>query len=156
MKFWKVPPKIKIYEALGAVADERIELTATGALVDASSRNKTYTVSYSESDGQIMANDNGSYWQGYLGYPAICLLMLKGKLPYKENFVRILQGIEWKKVNQSFKNDFSKTEALIEAKIESSENLKEFHSYIQEVLEKIKSLNLGYEGTKAKPAKETK
>lgn len=60
---WKHPPITKIYEALGSVADERIELVGSSAKVYSSSRNKFYVVSYEP--GAIMANDNGSYWQGY-------------------------------------------------------------------------------------------
>ena len=68
---WEHPPIIKIYEALGAVADNRVELSENTAKVFSSSGNKFYDVSYDRDSNSIMTNDNGSYWKGYLGYPAI-------------------------------------------------------------------------------------
>jgi len=60
------PPLIKIYEALGAIADQRIELIQ-GLFVEAkvysSSREKYYTVTYDAANKAIMLNDNGSYWK---------------------------------------------------------------------------------------------
>ena len=72
---WKNPPKIKVYEALGCIADNRIEVNENEAKVYSSSREKYYTVKYDRNS--IMSNDNGSYWVGYLGYPSIALLMKK-------------------------------------------------------------------------------
>ena len=40
MKKWKHPPIIEVYEALGAVADGRIELTQNEAKIYSSSGNK--------------------------------------------------------------------------------------------------------------------
>jgi len=43
---WKHPPIIKIYEALGSVADGRVEVSGNTAKVFSSSGNKFYVVSY--------------------------------------------------------------------------------------------------------------
>ncbi len=59
----KFPPIEKILEAYTAIADGHVKLENDQALVTSS-------------------NDNASYWQGYLGYPGIAVLMLQGKLPY--------------------------------------------------------------------------
>lgn len=110
---WKHPPIIKIYEAVGAVADGRVEVDGNTAKVYSSSRNKFYTVSYDPSANAIMANDNGSYWQGYLGYPAVAFLLATGVLEYRREMGELLKDVAWKDINQKFKNDFEKTLELI-------------------------------------------
>ena len=80
---WKVPPRVKVYEALGAIADGRVmEVSEMGARVKSSEGNKIYTVTYRVETNTINANDNGSYWQGYMGYPAIAFLMTTGRLAF--------------------------------------------------------------------------
>lgn len=111
MPVWKLPPKIKIYEALGSLADGRIEVEGNAAKVYSSSRGKYYTVTYDPDSGAIMCNDNGSYWQGYLGYPAIAYLLATEVIPYQTSCADLLKDIKWKDINQNFKNDWAKTEA---------------------------------------------
>ncbi len=116
---WEHPPIIKVYEALGSVADNRIEVTGNEAKVYSSSGNKFYTVNYDPGTQSIMTNDNGSFWKGYLGYPAIAFLMKIGVLPYDEGIGNLLKDIKWKDINQRFKNDFEKTlDLILESKTE--------------------------------------
>src|SRR3989339_2007322 len=124
---WKHPPIIKIYEALGAVADGRVEVGGNTAKVFSSSGNKFYDVSYDKEKNAIMANDNGSYWKGYLGYPAIAFLMKTGVLSFDEKTASLLENIAWKDINQKFKNDFDKTlEFILSSKSDAKkESLKE-------------------------------
>ncbi|MBI5220265.1 MAG: hypothetical protein HY978_00305 [Candidatus Liptonbacteria bacterium] len=110
---WKMPPKIKIYEALGCIADGRITVTGNTATVRSSNGRKTYTVAYDPEQNAIMANDNGSYWQGYLGYPAIAFLLKQGVIPYRPQIAVVLAGIPWKEINTRFKNDHTRTEAYV-------------------------------------------
>jgi hypothetical protein len=110
---WKHPPIIKIYEALGAIADGRIQVSGNSARVFSSSGNKFYTVTYDRDSQSIMVNDNGSFYQGYLGYPAIAYLMMAGELQYSPAIAQELKGIAWKDINQKFKNDFEKTRTYI-------------------------------------------
>lgn len=149
---WKIPPRIKVYEALGAIADERIVVEDNTAKVYSSSRGKYYTVEYNPEERAIMTNDNGSYWVGYLGYPAISFLMLKKLLPYNETYAHVLRDIAWKDINVKFKNDFSKTEKLLED-IFTQKNIdvEEVHIYTQQILDEIKKLNLNLLGQKKKP-----
>ncbi len=95
---WKTPPRIKVYEALGCIADERITYDEDTARVRSSSGNKTYYVAFNEEKQAIMCNDNGSYWQGYFGYPAIAFLMIRGIIPYTSAFADNLAGIAWKDI----------------------------------------------------------
>lgn len=106
---WKVPPRIKVHEALGAIGDKRIEIDGNTAKVYSSSGNKFYTVTYNPETHALMVNDNGSYWKGYLGYPAIAFLMMVGKIPYTQEQAEACKDIGWKDINTKFKNDFDKT-----------------------------------------------
>lgn len=110
MTYWSLPPIIKVYEALGCIADQRIHVEGNTAKVYSSSGNKFYTVTYDSNTGAIMCNDNGSFWQGYLGYPAIAYLLVKGIIPYSPISAGLLKDIKWKDINTKFKNDWGKTE----------------------------------------------
>ena len=110
---WKLPPKIKVHEALGCIADKRIELEGDEAKAYSSSRGKFYTIKYDPKNNAIMANDNGPYWAGYLGYPSIAFLMVKGVIKFDKFFAEALKDIPWKDINTKFKNDFTKTEEYI-------------------------------------------
>jgi hypothetical protein len=147
---WKHPPIIKIYEALGAIADERIEVSSNTAKVYSSSGNKFYDVSYDSETNSIMANDNGSYWKGYLGYPAIAYLFKIGTLDYKPEFGELLKGIAWKDINQKFKNDFDKTLTHILSSL-SEKQTENLNSYARGLEKDIERLNLGILGTKRLP-----
>lgn len=149
---WKQPPVIKIYEALGAVADGRVEVSGNSAKVFSSSRNKFYDVEYDPESQSVMTNDNGSYWQGYLGYPAIAFLLKIEALEYRENLAALLQGIPWKDLNQRFKNDFDKTLEHIQETFSPSER-NDLLEYVRELNRKIAALNLSLLGKKKLPPK---
>lgn len=110
MSIWKLPPLIKVYEALGSIADGRIEIEGNSAKVYSSSRGKFYEVNYDPAANSIMCNDNGSYWQDYLGYPAIAYLLLSGIIPYSKAQTLLLKNIKWKEINTKYKNDWEKTQ----------------------------------------------
>lgn len=147
---WGNPPIIKIYEALGSVADGRIEVSGNTAKVYSSSGNKYYDISYSPEEGAVMANDNGSYWKGYLGYPAIAFLFKVGVLEYKPRMAALLKGVKWKDINQKFKNDFEKTLAHIEDSLNEDEK-RELSAYTLKIDADIANLNLSMFGPKTKP-----
>ncbi len=147
---WETPPIIKIHEALGAVADNRIGIEGNSAKVYSSSGNKFYTVTFDPETNSIMTNDNGSYWKGYLGYPAIAYLMKINKLPYNPDVAMLLSGIAWKDINQKFKNDFDKTlEYILSDK--TAEQKEEIDKFVQEVFKVIKDTKYKYLGSKTKP-----
>ena len=121
---WKHPPIIKIYEALGTVADGRVKIDQNKAKVFSSSGNKYYDVVFDKESRAIMSNDNGSYWRGYLGYPSIAYLMSVGEISYSNDVGNILKEIPWKNLNQDFKNDFDKTLKYIEYSVGKENSLK--------------------------------
>ncbi|MDP2642023.1 MAG: hypothetical protein Q8P21_01900 [bacterium] len=149
---WKHPPVIKIYEALGSIADDRIELNGDVAKVYSSSGNKFYDVSYDPEGNAIMTNDNGSYWKGYLGYPAIAYLLKTGILSYNPELAEPLKGVAWKDINQKFENDFDKTLEYILSGI-NPEITSELQLYVKSLDESIKKLGLNLLGKKTFPPK---
>ena len=153
---------IKIYEALGAVADGRVEMgdkerpspegkdSPCRAKVYSSSRKKFYHVIYDPAASAIMTNDNGSYWQGYLGYPAIAYLLMIGVLPYDSARTELLKGIAWKEINQKFKNDFDKTLTHILTSL-TTEEKSVLERYVVSLQSAIQKLDLDLLGSKVKP-----
>ena len=111
----KFPPIEKILEAYTAIADGHVKLENDQALVTSSNETKTYTVTFH--DNTYTSNDNASYWQGYLGYPGIVVLMLQGKLPYDKELAQQFAGVDWNKINQEYKRNYAQTaDAVMTAK----------------------------------------
>lgn len=149
---WKEPPVIKIYEALGCIADGRIEMGVDFAKVFSSSGGKAYDVRYSFADNAIMSNDNGSYYAGYLGYPAIAFLMKKGELEFSTEYSEGLKGIKWKDINTEFHNDFALTQKHVENIMkERGADLKEFHCFLDRVMQQIKTRKIKPLGVRQAP-----
>jgi hypothetical protein len=116
---WKIPPLIKAYEALGAIGDGRVRIeNDRRATVTSSDLSKIYEVETSADGREIAANDNASYWQGYLGYPAIAVLIARGLYRAPANVTDALAGMAWKELNRKNKNDWAKTIAEVEREIE--------------------------------------
>ena len=110
---WKLPPRAKVFEAFTAVADGRVRLTGPGAATVASSRgDKTYDVQWSDDGHTVTANDNASYWQGYLGYPILAVLLARGELRADASAVTAMGGVPWHDLNERFKRDYEGAVAL--------------------------------------------
>lgn len=78
------------------------------AEVASSDRSKTYSVGWSEDLSAFTSNDNASYWQGYMGYPILAVLMLLGRVEFSREATDLLAGIPWKQLNKRFRNDYAK------------------------------------------------
>ena len=106
---WKLPPKAKLYEALSAVADGRVQTEEPGrATVRSSVGDKVYSVRWSSDGRSFSSNDNASFWQGYIGYPIIAVLLVVGRLPYNPEFGNWLRGVQWKVLNEKHRRDYDK------------------------------------------------
>jgi hypothetical protein len=139
---WKMPPVVKVYEALGALGDGRVRIeSARRASVVSSHGTKTYQVEMSEEGRTISSNDNASYWQGYLGYPGIAVLLARGLYDAPESVVKALAGIPWKEINRRFKNDYGKTVAEVMRRLkESGHDTQAVRAEAEAILEALRRL----------------
>ncbi len=118
---WKMPPLVKVYEALGAIGDGRVRIVdGRRATVTSSDGSKTYEVETSADGREIASNDNASYWRGYVGYPAIAVLLARGFYRPPANVTDALAGLPWKELNRKYKNDWAKTIAEVEKELEQA------------------------------------
>jgi len=151
---WPMPPKIKIYEALGAIGDRRIELDGDNAKLYSSSGNKFYIIRYNSENNEIYSNDNASFFVGYLGYPAIAFLFARGLLQYDVKIAEALTGIKWKDINQRHKNNFEKTMLEVNSILESKGfNPEKVADDTSKIMEHLESLDLQKPLTLIKPPK---
>lgn len=141
---WKIPPEIKIYEALGAIANGRVEVDGNTAKVYSSSGRKSYTVIYDPDSNAITANDTGSYWQSYLGYPSIALLMIKGIIRYNPVAADWLKSFHWKDINTQYKSDYARVIEYIRSEMIKSRkaDLAQFDQELAQIMTQIKQLGL--------------
>lgn len=134
---WAVPPRAKVLEALGAIGDGRVKLADNHARVGSSMGDREYTVEFDLASKRIVADDNGSKYKGYMGYPSVAVLMLKGLLPFDERLAEALKGIPWKDWNEKFKN-YWRTEIETKKKLaEHGISGEELDSFIAKVLEEV-------------------
>lgn len=140
---WKLPPEIKVLEALGAIGDGRIELTPYGAKVVSSEGDRVYTVRFDEKNWAIGSTDNGSVFRGYYGYPIIAFLMLKGYLPLRRDLAEALKGIPWKRLNERYKRYWIVEKIVLDELAEKGFDREEVKKYVKEVLSRLKELKLG-------------
>jgi hypothetical protein len=144
MSTWKMPPKAKVYEALSTVADQRVTITGlTMAQIQSSSHDKTYDVVWSEDMREITSNDNASYWQGYIGYPIIAVLLKLGKLSFNTHIAELLAGVPWKAVNDQFKRDYDKAINHVLDQLEAKGgNRREIAQEVEKIYEQLGALGL--------------
>ncbi|MCX7918508.1 MAG: hypothetical protein N3A72_02640 [bacterium] len=144
MSSWKMPPIAKVYEALSAVADQRVNIIgATNAQVLSSTREKVYDIEWSADMQSFSSNDNASYWQGYIGYPIIAVLLKLGKLTYDNKIVGLLANIPWKEINLKFKRDYEKAVAYVLEQIEAKGgNRTEIISEVERIYKQLNELHL--------------
>lgn len=135
----KLPPIEKIPEAYTAIEDNRVELFDTYAIVKSSNYEKEYLIKWK--DNVYYSNDNATYWQGYIGYPIIAVLMLKGELSLNKNIVKYFKNINWNKLNKENNRDYRKSLEQILVDVSDSER-KLIEEEINKVYEEIKLLDI--------------
>jgi hypothetical protein len=155
MTAWKLPPRAKVFEAFTAVADGRVRLTGPGsAAVTSSGRDKTYDVEWSAEARTMAANDNASYWQGYLGYPALAVLLERGELHAGADVVRALAGVPWHDLNKRFKRDYDAAVAHVLAGLPAdAPDAGAIEHAVDDVLEQLAALDLQRGGRGRRPPK---
>mgnify|MGYP001772501258 CR=1 FL=1 len=111
-KVLRGPPRIKILEAAGSIADGRVkilrdEASRVEAIVGSSLGDRSYRVVLSIAGPKaVMASsdDNGTRFRGYIGYPIVAVMMLKGLLPRDPVVEEALRGVQWRVLNERFKS----------------------------------------------------
>lgn len=153
MTRWKKPPVAKIYEAISAVADGRVRVTAPGAAtVVSSAGDKSYDVTWSDDGATITSNDNASYWQGYAGYPIVAVLMTLGRLRVDDNIVPLLAGVDWHDLNERFRRDYDAAVAHVLAGLEGrGEDVAALTRAIDDVAAQLAVLGLERTGRGKRP-----
>lgn len=124
---WQPPHISKIYEALTAIADNRMELSEDKrtAKCFSSSKGKFYEIEYDKETRSIMSNDNTAFFKGEISYPMIAMLMLLGELPYTVELANYFINIPWKDLLQKHKkkgkNDYDAGVAEVLATLSEKE-----------------------------------
>jgi hypothetical protein len=144
MTQWKMPPVAKVYEALSALADDRVRLLSPGrAEVVSSSGDRTYAVEWSGDGRLITANDNASYWQGYTGYPIIAVLLATGRIPCDPAVAGLLAGVPWHELNERFKRDYDAAVESVLQEIQRRSGAREaVVSQVDAIYRQLESLGL--------------
>lgn len=155
METWKLPPIAKIYEALTALADGRVKRTGTNtAEVISSSGTKNYAVEWNDDISAITSNDNASYWQGYMGYPILAVLMLLGRITCDTALAGSLAGIPWKQINRQFKNDYDKAvESILSSLEEKGTDPRVIRDETARIMSQVEQLSLGKLPRRKRPPK---
>lgn len=148
----RLPPKIKVLEAAAAVADGRVHLDTPEkgyAQVISSDGSRTYTVYVSEDLKEACSTDNGTVHRGYIGYPIIAVLMLRGVLPYDERVGTALAGINWRRLNEKYKRYFIVEKIIKNIASKRGVNEEIIEQFKENVYSKLKGLNI-YLSTKCR------
>lgn len=121
MKLLGKPPRIKVLEAAGCIGDSRIKvLDDERAIVSSSSQDRSYRVILVSSEPGVFraySDDNGTIHRGYIGYPIIAFMILKGFLPIDNTVASALKGVPWRELNEKYKK-YSLVENMVLARVE--------------------------------------
>lgn len=146
----KPTPIAKVYEALSAVADKRVTFPADQpgeALVTSSDGSKQYTVRFG--DGFYSSNDNATYWQHYAGYPIVAVLIEQHKIGLpsgSDSIVQAFAGVNWKKLNTQYKNDYAKSTADFLTTVDDPKPVKKL---VRIVADQLGALDFTAKGNRA-------
>lgn len=144
VRILRLPPRIKVLEALGSIADGRINVWDNEAEVTSSTGEKTYKVIVRD-DGRVYSTDNGTIYRGYIGYPIIALLMVKGRLPYDERIANSLSGIPWKKLNETYRKYVIVEQIVLKKAEERGVPRQVIMDFINIVMKKLQSMKLVFD-----------
>lgn len=136
-----MPPRIKILEAAGAVADNRVVKAGEKIFrVVSSEGDREYKVYVDPERMEACSTDNGTLYRNYVGYPIISVLYLTNIIPYDHTIGKALSGINWRRLNETLKNY-----TLVEAKVKEIARDKgvppeHVDKYVSEVYAALKKL----------------
>jgi len=151
LKILRIPPRIKILEAIGSIGDNRVKfLNNEEARVQSSTGEREYRViviKTSESEYRVYSNDNGTVYRGYIGYPIIAFLMLKGVIPIDNFVLKAMTGIPWKELNEKYKNYGIVEKIVLDRAEKMGINRNIIYDYINIVLKKLSLIKFIFDET---------
>lgn len=143
MKKLSLPPRIKVLEALSAVSEGRImQKSDKEAVVTSSDEQREYKVFLDLEKNIASSTDNGTKFRGYIGYPIIAFLMLKGALPYDEDIASKLSGIRWRSLNEKYKSYRVVEKIVIDEFVKRGGDKDKLDELVQQVMSKLESMEL--------------
>ena len=151
------PPRIKVLEAAGAIADGRVHLAKgltpdrLDATVISSEGDRRYRVVVVKEGGgfRVYSDDNGTRLRGYVGYPIISVLMLAGALPRDEQVEVALKGIDWRRLNETYKK-YSVVEEIVLKKASEQVPRERVEAFREKVMNELRKVPFTYDETLAK------
>ncbi len=135
-----MPPRIKVLEALSAIADGRVRREGDHYVIVSSDGSRSYTVYVDEGKGLVYSNDNGTVYRGYVGYPIMAVLMMLGLLSFNKELSEGLRGVPWRELNEKYKN-YSMVMDVIRRRV-GEDKWPLYEKFIDEVLGELRKLNL--------------
>ncbi len=139
----KMPPRIKVLEAISSIAAGRVKKVNTGIYkVKSSKGDREYTVIIKSNS--VFSNDNGTIYRGYIGYPIIAALMMEGVLPRDERIGKAIKDIPWADMNEQLKNYRMVEEKVKEVAKQNGVNPEEIDEYVEMVMEALSMITLKF------------
>ena len=150
---WNSPRKHTVYEALSAIADERVKVVdQSTAHVYSTSGNKYYIVKFNLQENAIMSNDNMAYYVGEISYPMVAIFLINNLYSYDTNILEHFKNIKWKDINQKNKNDFMKSvEQVLENLKDNGVDIEYIQKEVDRIYEVILDTNFVHLGNKMRP-----
>ncbi|MDW8041455.1 MAG: hypothetical protein RMJ75_01450 [Nitrososphaerota archaeon] len=138
-----LPPRVKVLEALGAVAGDRVsDVTDRGCRVAASEGDRVYTVQVDLGSGEAFSDDNGTVFRNYVGYPIIAYLMVRGALPYDARLGEPLKEIRWRTLNERLKSYRLVEREVAEVFRRKGIDWSEVETFVEEAMRRLGGLQL--------------
>ncbi|MEM2021521.1 MAG: hypothetical protein QXP80_04790 [Zestosphaera sp.] len=110
--------------------------------VVSSEGDRVYRVYVDLEKGEACSTDNGTTYKNYVGYPIISVLFIIGSLPYKPEVGKSLSGINWRRLNESFKNYALVEEEVKKITQERGVRPEDVDTYVNEVYKRLGMLRL--------------
>lgn len=136
----RLPPRIKVLEALAAISDGRVKEVGDHYVVKSSDGSREYVVYVNLNKGLVYSNDNGTIYRGYVGYPIISVLMLRGVLSFDKGLAEGLKGIPWRELNERYKS-YDMVLSVIRSKV-GEDAWPLYERFMGKVLAELRKLNL--------------
>jgi hypothetical protein len=154
LKLLRKPPRIKVLEAIGSIGDNRVKIVSDNSAEVVSSRgDKVYRVVVVPIEHNVFhaySSDNGTIYRGYVGYPIIAFLMVKGFIPIDREVMKAVTGVPWKDLNEKYKR-YSIVENIVLSRAERMGVRREIiMDYVNIVMKKLGLMKIYFDEGLAK------